>query len=389
MSTKLDEYYVLREGATQEEQWTWDEIAARCRSGEFSADTRVFLPDENRWATLGETELGAEIPAAGGEVNGVEEDPATRQAREALEQEYEDACAALESDPGSVEPWIDAGALALDLGRDDEARSHFQSALDRHPFHPRVAQEVKRRFARAEWRRFRLLERPDAAWDNVLDIVAYPFARGPIYPLIPAVLFAALAFVPRGGLAVALLGVLWCYRCMRAVASGAAEPVAYERGIEDPLRNLVAPAAAVVLVCAEWLALFWGVARLGMLIEGKNEVGVMAYIAASPVLTVALALCALAYLPAVMAQFDVSRAGFRRVVNPVAIVRGAVKMQGDYAMTLVLLFVLAAAAGAVSALTAAIPVAGEIAGGAAVSLLALTSAYVLGRLRARVAHLLG
>jgi hypothetical protein len=387
MSTKLDEYFVLREGATQEEQWTWDEISDRCRSGEFTAGTRVFLPNENRWATLDETELGAEIPAAGDE-GAVEEDAAARQAREALEHEYEDACAALESDPRSVEPWIDAGALACDLGRDDEARSHFQSALDRHPFHPRVAQEVKRLFPRAEWRHFRVLERPDAAWDNLLDIVAYPFARGPIYPLIPAALFAALAFVPRGSLAIAFLGALWCYRCMRSVASGASAPVAYPRAIEDPVRNLAAPAGAVMVVSAEWFALFWGLARLGMLMEGKSEIGVMAYIAASPVLIVALALCTLVYLPAVMVQFDAGRAGFLRVVNPVAIVRGAVKMQGDYAMTLLLLFALAAVAGALAALTAPIVVAGKIVAGAAVSLLMLGSAYVLGRLRARVDHLL-
>ena len=46
-------YFVLREGSTREEQWTWEEIESLCRSGELSARARIFLPEENRWAELG------------------------------------------------------------------------------------------------------------------------------------------------------------------------------------------------------------------------------------------------------------------------------------------------------------------------------------------------
>ena len=47
MKTAKTSFYVLPEAATQEEEFTWEAIEEMCRSGQFSADTRIFFPDKN------------------------------------------------------------------------------------------------------------------------------------------------------------------------------------------------------------------------------------------------------------------------------------------------------------------------------------------------------
>lgn len=385
MSMKVDEFFVLRKGATQEEQWSRDEIVERCLSGEFDAETRIFIADEGRWEFVFDADLGIDLsgeesPAAD------DEDPAAREAREAMEAEYSDLVERLDGAGTAVEPWLEAGCLAADLGRDDDARAHFQHGLELQPFHPRIAQEVRRRYPQSEWRRFHLLSRPEPAWESLGDVVSFPFVRGPLYAAIPAILFAALLFVPGGAFVVAQIAVLWGLRCLRAVAEGRSEPVAYARAVDDPVRNIVIPGGVIALVCAQWLALFWGMARLGMLAEGKTDIGVLAYMAGSPILVVLMTLCALAYLPAVLVLIDPTPRGVLRVLNPARVVRAALAMRSEYAMTLVLFFAMAVGSGIVSALTGGIPVVGRLVWAAATVVIMLAGAFVLGRLRARVAH---
>lgn len=391
MTSRTDDvYFVLRAGSTREEEWTWDEITHRCRSGEFTGETRIYLYDENRWAPLDETDLGPVLEEATLQElsrSAMARDEDTPASDEALEQEYAEICERLDPQTSSVEPWIGAGCLAFELGLTEEARDHFQKALDLHPFHPRVVQEVKRLFTPAQRRGFQRLERPAAPWDDLLAVAAYPLAQGPLYALIPAAVFAALLFVPRGGMVVAELVLLWCYRCMRAVAAGRPEPVPYARALEDPIRQIVVPGATLAAVLAEWSVLFWGLARLGMWIDGKADMGFLAYVAASPVLTVAFTLCALAWLPAVMSRLDVTPRAVLFALNPVAVTRAALAMKAEYALTLLLLFALALGAGVPAVLAGSIPVAGELVWAVAATFVMFASAFILGRLRTRTAHL--
>lgn len=383
MSNRLDEYFVLREGSTLEEQWSWDEIADRCRSGEFTADTRVYLPDESRWVAVAETDLGEALAAA------MAQDETADDADEELEREYEDALAQLDEEQRSVDPWIDAACLACELGRAEEAYSHFQKALDLHPFHPRVANEARRRLSRADCRRLRMLERPEAAWEDLGEVVGYPFARGPVYLLPAAGVFAALSFLPGGGITIALLALLWCYRSMRSVAAGAPRPVPWGDGLVDPVHNIVIPGAAMAAVLGEWLGLFWVFARVGMLIEGKADISVLSYIGSSPVLMIALTLCAVVYLPAVMVAFDSAPRAALGALSPWTVVRNVARMRGEYAMTLVLLFALAFVYGAFGFVATWVPVAGKLVWAASGFVVALAAAHIMGRLRARVAHIMG
>jgi hypothetical protein len=378
MESTTDTYYVLREGATQEEEWTWQEIEDRCRSGEFGADTKVYLHDESRWVRLHETDLAGVEP----EVESQETDPE----REALEREYAELLEGLSDPPSSVEPWIEAGSMACDLGDTESARSHFQAALDRHPFHTRVSHEVKRRFTPAECRSFRLMERPTPVWDNLSELLEYPLSRGGLYLAAPAALFGALLFLPGGGMVVGELALLWCWQALVSVSSGRSQPPAWSRTIADPLHRLALPAGALAGVAIQWLAVFWGVASMSMAAEGKSDVGVLSYIGASPVLTVAMALCALAYLPAVMISITPSWRETLRVLNPWFVVRSMIRMEMEYVMSTLLLFALAVLVGILGALTLRIPVAGKLVWAVALAFAVPACALVLGRLRSRTTH---
>ena len=63
MGTRTDSlFFVLREGATQEEQWSWEDLEDMCRAGEVSGRARVFLPEKNEWVCIAETDLAENLP---------------------------------------------------------------------------------------------------------------------------------------------------------------------------------------------------------------------------------------------------------------------------------------------------------------------------------------
>jgi hypothetical protein len=52
-------FSVIPEGDFKEELWEWSEIEAMSRSGRLSANSLVFMPEENAWRRLVDTELAA------------------------------------------------------------------------------------------------------------------------------------------------------------------------------------------------------------------------------------------------------------------------------------------------------------------------------------------
>ena len=133
-------YYVLREGSTREEQWTWHDVEQLCRSGELTSKARIFLPNEERWATIEETRLAQ--AATGDAMQPTAEDA---EHRDSVEQEDKAVLERIAEDPELLEARLDAATLAAELGHRDDARAHFQTVLHRHPYHARAAQEIHRR----------------------------------------------------------------------------------------------------------------------------------------------------------------------------------------------------------------------------------------------------
>ncbi|HEX6791712.1 MAG TPA: hypothetical protein VF247_10415 [Candidatus Krumholzibacteria bacterium] len=376
-------YYVLREGSTREEQWTWSDIEALCHSGELTGRARIFLPDEERWATIEETRLaGSVAPTAPAK------DPAEDEHRASVEEEYKAALERIAEDPDLIEAQLDAGVLAAELGRRDDARTHFQTVLHRFPYHARTAQEVHRRFSKTEARTFRYLDRPAPVWEDLGEMVRMPFARGPLYVAIPAAVLAAFAWVPGGAFVAGALMFLWAFQAMEYTARGATKPPEWNRSFADPVRKLARPAALMAAVVAQWAVLVLGAAWIAYRMKGIEGVSLWGFASGSPVMLVLASLLAVLYLPAAMVSIGGFTGSIARTLDPRHLGRTIVRMEHEYVYTVFVLAAIGVALGVVRLITGVVPVAGPIVFGTALACATPMAGLVLGRLLGRMGHVI-
>lgn len=377
-------YFVLREGSTQEEQWSWEDIEGLCRSGELSRRARIFLPEENRWAELSETRLSlstrseAEAPA----------DDAVSEATKKLESEYQAASEQLEAAPEDLEARLDAGVIAAQLGRKEEAKNHFQAVLHRYPYHARAAQEVKRRFSKAELRTFRYLDRPAPIWEDLGDLAAMPLARGPLYVIVPAGIIAALSFVRFGGLIASGLVFLWMFQVMEYTARGANKPPEWDRSFADPWGKLGRPSLLMTVVALQLGVIVFAAAKGVMLIEGAKGESVWKYIAESPIFVVAASVVLALYLPAAFVSIGGFAGPVAKTLDPRRLVKTIIRMEHEYVYTVLIVVVIGIAAAIVCAVTSGIPIACNLVLGAVLGYVTPAVGLVLGRLLGRVGHVI-
>jgi hypothetical protein len=377
-------YYVLREGSTREEQWSWDEIESLCRSGELSLRARVFLPEENRWALLRETQLATAVEA---EPAAESAEPADG-AKQKLTDEYQQALERTEADADNLEARLDAGVLAAELGNREEARGHFQTVLNRYPYHARAAQEAKRRFSKAELRAFRYLDRPAPIWEDLGALVAMPLARGPLYVAVPAGAIAALTFLPFGWIVASALVFLWMFQAMEYTARGANRPPEWNRSFADPWGKLLRPALLMGVVALQLGVVIVCAARVVMLIEGTKNVSVWGYIGGSPIFIVAASIVLALYLPAAMVSIGGFTGPVTKTLDPRRLVRTIIRMEQEYVYTVAIAAMLGIATAIVCAIGSAIPVVGNMIIGVALAYATPAAGLVLGRLLGRTGHVI-
>jgi hypothetical protein len=378
-------YFVLREGSTREEQWSWEEIENLCRSGDLTRRARIFLPEENRWAELGETRLAA---AAAGPKPEVPEDDAVSEAKKKLEAEYQAALEQAEAAPDDLEARLDAGVIAAQLGNREEAKNHFQFVLHRYPYHARAAQEVKRRFAKSELRTFRYLDRPAPIWEDLGDLAAMPLARGPLYVIVPAGLIAILSFVRFGGILAAALVFLWMFQVMEYTARGANKPPEWDRSFADPWRKLGRPSLLMAVVALQLGVVVFAAAKGVMLIEGVKDLTLWRYIAGSPIFVVAASIVLALYLPAAFVSIGGFAGPATKTLDPRRLVRTIIRMEHEYIYTVVIVAAIGIVAAVVCGITAGVPVAGNLVRGAVLAYATPAVGLVLGRLLGRVGHVI-
>jgi hypothetical protein len=382
MSPKTENmFFVLREGATQEEQWSWEDIEDMSREGDLSANSRVFLPDRNTWVRLADTDLSGCFDPE--DITPVE---APVDEKALAQEEYTLVRERLVREGQSADLLVEAGRLASESGDREASRRHFQDALDLQPFHGRARGEITRRFSRVECLKFRYLERPHAVWDDFEELVTYPLAAGPIYAAVPAVVAAILSFVPFGGWVTGLLFFLWGYQIMRHVSRGINAPPLWHAAFADPMREIVLPVAAAVAVALEYGLVFFGIARGAMFLE-KESGSVAEYISGSPILIVTIPVILIALLPAIVLLIAHRSNPFIALL-PWKVVRCAIRVEVEYATTLLLLLVTAFLVGLVGFVAGGIPVAGNIIHAAVLSYAVGMSGFVMGRLLGRNGHLL-
>jgi len=371
-------YFLLRKGATQEEQWTWCDLEEMCRAGELQGDARVFLDGRGVWVPIAETELADSLVAAG------EPEPDDDPVRETLEDDYQATVERLRESPESVDALIDAGALACELGDGDAAREHFQKALDIRPFHARTAGEIKRRFSRAERSEFRALERPAPAWDDLRETVLFAFSRGPLHAVVPAAILAVLGLLHVHIGLIGAAAMLWMTRIVSHAAEGGAEIPAWGDWCRDGLRRIAFPAVLVLVICAEAAVLVTAVAS-GLMVIDKTSLSAMEYVAASPLMTVSFALISVAYLPAALLLLASDRP--LRAVAPWRVIATITKVGHEYAVASLLFAVMSFVCALIYFVSSAMPAVATITTTAAVAILIPPAGFVLGTVLARHTHI--
>ena len=378
-------YFVLREGSTQEEQWSWEEIETLYRCGELSGRAKIFLPEENRWAELGETRLG---PSVRQELE-TPQNEASSEATKQLESEYQSACEQVEAAPDDLEARLDAGVIAAQLGRKEEAKDHFQWVLHRFPYHVRAAQEAKRRFSKAELRTFRYLDRPAPIWEDLGDLATMPLARGPLYVVVPAGVIAVLSFLPLGGLLAAGLVFLWMFQVMEYTARGANKPPEWNRSFADPKGKLLRPALLMAVVALQLGVIVVAAAKGVMWIEGVKDLSVWKYIAASPLFVVAASIAMALYVPAAFVSIGGFAGPVTRTLDPRRLVKTIIRMEHEYVYAVAIVVAIGIVASLVCAIFSGIPILGKLVLGAVLGYVSPAVGLVLGRLLGRVGHVIG
>jgi len=374
-------YYVLREGSTREEQWTWNDVEQLCRSGEISPRARIFLPDEERWAAIGETRLAGELKEAGAASEADE-------SRARIEAEYTAALERIETEPDLLEAHLDAGILADELGRREEARAHFQTVLHRYPYHARAAQEVHRRFSKVEQKKIRYLERPAPVWEDVIDLVRIPFGRGPLYVMVMTLAFGLLSFVPGGWVASGAIAFLWAFQVMEYTARGGLKMPDWNRSFKDPWKKLLRPTLIIGAVVAQWLVIVVGAAKIDSLVKHSPMTSVWHYLAQSPVLLVTGSILGLLYLPAAMVSIGGFSGPVTKTLDPRRLVRTIIRMEHEYVYSVLLIAALVIVLSVVRMTLGAIPVFGDLVFALALACAAPMCGLILGRLLGRMGHVI-
>jgi hypothetical protein len=375
-------YYVLPEGATQEEQWTRDAIEEMCASGKFNRETRVFLPERNCWVPIVETDLAGALQEPGEAA-----EDAVDEETESIRREYDEALSRIGAQ-GNVSAHIDAGRLAAELGDREASRRHFQQALDIKPFNNRVAHEIRRRFSKSECSEFRFLQRDLPVWDDLPALASFPFTRGVVYFVVPAVVIDTLSYVPFGNVVVCAFLFLWCIQTTRRVAEMERRPPLWHHAASNPLQEIVMPLVAGLAVLAEFYLAFYGIARLTAYAAGQPAEPVSRFVAGSPVLLVSVVVLGLAYVPAVLVRTARSTGFVIGLLNPVRNIRVALEMEQEYALTVVFLLLVMFVLGGVELVVGWIPVVGRLIVSAVIAYTVPAVGLVLGRLCGRMRHLL-
>ncbi|HKW15672.1 MAG TPA: tetratricopeptide repeat protein, partial [Candidatus Krumholzibacteria bacterium] len=348
-------YFVLREGSTREEQWTWSDVEQLCRSGKLTPRARIFLPDEERWATIEETRLSSGLKQDATDAPGSEE----AEARARIEQEYKEALERIETEPDLLEAQLDAGILADELGRREEARAHFQTVLHRYPYHARAAAEVHRRFNKGEQKKIRYLDRPAPVWEDILDLVRIPFGRGPLYVMVLTLAFGGLSFLPGGWVISGAIAFLWAFQVMEYTARGGVKLPDWNRSFNDPWKKLLRPSLLMGAVVAQWLLIVFGAAKLESVLKHGEVTSLWQYLTQSPVLLVVGSILGLLYLPAAMVSIGGFTGPVTKTLDPRRLVRTIVRMEHEYVYSVMLIAAVAVVL-AVVRMIVQVPIVGDL-----------------------------
>ncbi len=381
-STTNTSHFIIPEGATAEEQWSWREIERMCQRGDLTPKAKLFRPESKDWVLLGEADPTLEFGRVGPADDG---DQLSEEELERLEEAYAEGLDSVRTGGPDIHTLLDLANLAHERRDRSAVRKHLQDALDFAPFDARVATEVKKRFSAGECRSFRYLDREPAPWDDFSDMAGFVLEAGWVTL---AALFAACFvawYVPFGAVFVGGITLGWGIGAVGTAARKSRVPVGRDYQ-DDWLGAAVMPLVTSLVSLTLLVGAFVGIAALMALIESKNESAAL-YAAGSPIMVVLFVLAVLAIMPAIVVRAGASRWRIT-ALEPLGLVRSYRVLGGEYWVSVLLLTGLVAVATGANFALGWIPIAGPLVVAAVATVTILAGVHVLARLLHRHQHLL-
>lgn len=371
MSQETATYFVLPEGATQEEPCTWEEIEAMAGAGLLAPDTLIFFPEDNGWRRAADTQLAPffsdeQAAAAPVDVRGEE-----------WEAQYREVCDEI-GHGSDWNPRVQAAELALKLDDRDAAVEHFRDALTSHPFHPRVVQEAKRLLSPTERATLPFLERVEPAWNDLPGMVLYPL-RGAIHMVIPAALFAGLSFVPGGAAVSALLLFVWGVEITRTGAAPSASPPSWRNFVGNPLAVVRSLQVAGVV----GLEIYGPFLLIAAIMAATSNDGILAVVGKSPLILVPMLIVTLLYVPAVLTLAANPKVRIGWIGDPRNVLAAIGKMETEYMICVAMFLALFVVWLVITAIFGKLPFVSNAMSAASGTYLALAGGFIASRLHSR------
>ncbi|NIM19208.1 MAG: hypothetical protein GTO51_02385 [Candidatus Latescibacteria bacterium] len=344
-------YYVMPEGKTQEETWSWSDIVDLCKSGRLSSESRIYLPEEKAWKRAIDTDLGTIFESLdGSEQRSPEEDVETVDSG-VYRQAYEDACQELRRTPDVPRAYLNAASAALALEDRQAAIRHYQEALELWPFNRQIASGAKRSLRREEWRLLKLLDRPAPFWEDLWRVVTFPItgglilfplpgiassgvlARIPFQFILPALALSILAAFPYFRIAAAGICYLWVYQAILRAASGETHLPGWGEFISTFVQRILKPVFVGLMLAAELYLPFFIIAEAAILIGASSRPDVFQFVQNSALMVVLMWALGLLYLPVALAISVSPGVGLKVVLNPKKVIPAIITMEHEYLAT--------------------------------------------------------
>ncbi len=386
-TTKDDVYYIVPQGATQEEACSWQELESACQMGRLSPDTLIYLPDKDVWEKAIFTELRQYFRAKDDQQQENEADGEDdNDTMEALRTAYDEALQEARIASDSSEAHLKAARAAMAIKDREAAVGHCQQAIDLCPYHPEVTADIKRILGPMATKKLHRLERPAPFWEDLYPLVTFPIQRGITLFVVPASVVAVLALFSFLRPAAAVISFFWAYATILQVASGDRNPFDFRKILSKAATKMIKPFLLGMSAVAELYLSFFFVAEFLILVGISDRPNVIQFIQHSEVMIVFMWVAGVLYLPAAFAVSAGPGAGWKKVLDVRSVYKAILAMEMEYLATVVVLFVPVTIWGAGRLFLGSIPVAGILIP-VAVGLYGMSiSGFVIGLLSVRHRH---
>ncbi len=371
---------VIPQGGVQEEFWERQDIEQLCRAGKLPPNSLIFIPEENAWKKLVDTDLAGCF-----QKRDAVADPgkAVPPPDAAYQEQYDAVLQQVHVNPSDIGLRLNAADLALAMGKTDSARDHYQEALDLNPYHPRVAQEAKRNLPPSKSKTLKYLEKPPQVWDDPAAVFTYPYSRGPLYLALPAAVLFGLFWSVWTIIPALLLVGFWSMEIMRSAARGERRAPLGGGLAADPIRRIARPLAVTAVAAFELCAVLAGIAGILVVTRLSGESNIYLVINKSPVLTVLAWTVVAFYFPAAFMLSVSNAARLKDAANPKT-VAGAIRlMEAEYLLSASLIAALVFAVWGVGSLLGGVSWIDRAFYAVAIVYVVLAGSFVFGRVLAR------